>query len=325
VDAIAWLDPPLLLSKGIAGYSYEVTIGGRAIILTLPSQGPEHFGESREARTAPIPKFPPPKLAEALVSGVRAHSSVSRPTPDPALVVAAVRLRWPDGDLKQLSAMHAPSDLAAQLGAWLSRVRDWLAAWSGNLRETVFLEPTPAMRLGQFGGPQKGPIGAGGSNAPVMMLGERTSDSVEVRAAFVAASRDEGLPLPRLLLAEAQVHAVRQHYRQAVISACGAVEVALSESARTAFSRVGRSKKEIDSVLRGVSGVVELYRLNAGRKDGLAVSIAQVIDQLAGPRNRAAHEGEALDKDTGRKAIRTARALLEVSPLRTPRSFLRHS
>jgi len=73
-----------------------------------------------------------------------------------------------------------------------------------------------------------------------------------------------------------------------------------------------------------VSGIVELYRLNAGRKDGLAVSIGQVIDQLAGPRNRAAHEGEALDDDTARKAIRTARALLEVSPLRTPRSFLRH-
>jgi hypothetical protein len=104
-----------------------------------------------------------------------------------------------------------------------------------------------------------------------MMLGGRTSDSVELRAAFAAASGDEGVPLPRSLLAEAQVHAVRQHYRQAVISACGAVEVALSESARAELSRAGRSKKEIDAVLRGVSGVVELYRLNAGRKDGLAV------------------------------------------------------
>jgi hypothetical protein len=116
---------------------------------------------------------------------------------------------------------------------------------------------------------------------------------------------------------------VRKHYRQAVISACGAVEVALSESARAELSHAGRSRKEIDAVLRGVSGVVELYRLNAGRRRGLAVSIGQVIDQLAGPRNRAAHECEALDDDTARKAIRTARALLEVSPLPTPMSLLR--
>ncbi len=325
VDAIAWLDPPLLLSKGIAGHSYEVMIAGRAITLTLPSQGPESWAKSRDAPMGPIPKFPPPKLAKALVSGVWAYSSTSRVVPDPVLVVGAVRLRWPDGDLAQLGDMRALSDFAKQFGAWLSTVRDWLAAWSGNLRETVFREPTPPMRLAQFDAPQRGQIGAGGSNTPVMMLDERTSDSVELRAAFAAASRDEGLPLPRLLLAEAQVHAVRQHYRQAVISACGAVEVALSESARAELSHAGRSRREIDSVLRGVSGVVELYRLNAGRKRGLAVSIGQVIDQLAGPRNRAAHEGEALDVGTARKAIHTARALLDVSPLPTPRSFLRRT
>lgn len=323
MDAIAWLDPPLLLSKGVAGHSYEVMIGGRAITLTLPSQGRDSFGESRAAPTGPIPRFPSPTLAKALVSGVRASSSISRVVPDPVLVVGAVRLRWPGGDLDQLSDMRAPSDFAQQLGTWLSTVRDWLAAWSGNLRETVFLEPTPRLLLAQFERPDKGPVGAGGSNAPVIMLGERTSDSVELRAAFAAASRDEGLSLPRLLLAEAQVHVVRKHYRQAVISACGAAEVALSESARAQLSHAGRSKVEIDALLRGVSGVVELYRLNAARKPGLAVSIGRVIDQLAGPRNRAAHEGEALDNGTARKAIQTARALLEVSPLPTARSFLR--
>jgi hypothetical protein len=77
------------------------------------------------------------------------------PTPDQVFVVAALRLRWPDGDLEELSDMRAPGYLAEEFGAWLSTVRDWLAAWSGNLRETVFLQPTPAMRLAPVRAPTR--------------------------------------------------------------------------------------------------------------------------------------------------------------------------
>ena len=78
------------------------------------------------------------------------------------------------------------------------------------------------------------------------------------------------------------------------------------------------SEKEVKEISKGVSGVVELYRLNGPRAKGPPVSIGQVIDQLATPRNLAVHAGEAMDHDTAEKAVRTAKALLEVTPLASP-------
>jgi hypothetical protein len=154
-------------------------------------------------------------------------------------------------------------------------------------------------------------------------MGERAYTAWELRAAFAAASSGIGLPLPRRLLADAIVRNSRDEHRYAVITACSAVEVALSESAAAALTDAGRSKREVEDILNGVSGAVELYWLNAGRDGGLPVSIGRVMSQLAGPRNRAVHAGETPVADTARDAIRTAKALIEVSPLPRPQSLYR--
>jgi hypothetical protein len=234
-----------------------------------------------------------------------------------------VRLRWRDTSLEHAAGEFVSDrNFAEELGTWLSTVRDWLSAWSHNVRERALLEPTPRVRVALMDDPDAGTVSSGGTR-PVFVLGERASTPVELRAAFVAASSGIPLPLPRKLLAEAIVHAARHEHRHAVISACSAAEVALSESARAVLAGAGRTDDEIAEILGGVNGVVELYRLNASRPTSPRVSIRRVMDQLARPRNRAVHEGDEPDQETAQRAIRTALALLEVSPLPQPQALLR--
>lgn len=318
LDVIAWVDPPLVLGHGVRGHSYGVTIGGHTITLTLPSEGLKQIDSTRHTGRGPIPPFPPPRLAKPLTHGPYAYASSSRPVMNPVFAVGAVRLRL-QGELMQTFGLG--NSFTEDLRAWLDIVRGWLAAWSGNLHTAAYLEPLPPIRAAQAG-QSEGVIDGHGGETPVFMMGLRTSSAVELRAAFAAASRGEDIRLARQLLAEARLDAVRTRYRHAVINACTAAEVALSDSARAELLRSGRTPKEVKDILK-VSGVIELYRLNAHRPQGLGVSIGRVGRELASPRNAAAHAGEALDEDTAQKALQTARMLLDtVAPLPTPQSLL---
>jgi hypothetical protein len=201
----------------------------------------------------------------------------------------------------------------------LSIVRDWLCAWSGNVRDAVHREPTPNMRLVSLA--KDSLYGAGGQSF-VFIRGQRAASSPELMAAFAAASTGHNLPLEWRLFEEAVVHAHREQYRHAVIAASSAAEVALSKAAKEALVRSGCRRREAADIVGGVTGVAELYRLNA--RDGLAPTLQKVMSELARPRNPAVHAGDSLDGDSTRKAITTARALLEVSPLPKPRDLSRH-
>jgi hypothetical protein len=317
---IAWVNPPLLLGRGLRGRSYEVMIGGRTVTLTLPSEGLKQIDSTRPRPRGPLPRFPPLRLARPITHGSHIYTSSARPVSDPVFAVGAVRLRL-QGDLEETFMLG--SAFGDELGAWLDIARSWLAAWSGNLHTSAYLEPPPPIRAAQVG-QADGVVDGHGGETPVFMLGLRTSTPMQLRAAFAAASRSAAIPLERQLLAEARLDAARARYRHAVINACTAAEVALSESARASLSRAGRPPKEVDKILRGASGVVDLYRLNAHRAQGLGVSIGHVSDQLAGPRNAAAHAGESLDEDTTRKAVQTAQRLLNaVAPVPKPQSLLK--
>lgn len=62
------------------------------------------------------------------------------------LVAAAVRLRSTEPAFAdQLAQRDGRQEFSASVGDWLSVVRDWLAAWSGNVRETVGHKATPAI------------------------------------------------------------------------------------------------------------------------------------------------------------------------------------
>ena len=131
------------------------------------------------------------------------------------------------------------------------------------------------------------------------------------------------VPLDYQLLAESGVHLARGQYRHAVVSACSAAEVALSAEAARLLRGAGWTENDVQAILRRANGVTELYRLTAVRRHGLPVSIGQVMNQLAAPRNRAVHAGEELAQDAVLNAIGTSRALLTVTRLPGPRALAR--
>jgi len=324
LDAIAWLDPPLLLERKAAGRSYAVCIGGNPTRLTLPKEGVSEIVMSTGRRGDPaIPTFPRPRLAPQLTPKVHAHASTNWAMPEHVLAASAIRLRWRDPALERvIGEIGAAGEFSRVLARWISIVRDWLAAWTGNVRELVEIDPIPVVHVARSNDPDTLPAKAGGAT-PVFVMDQKASSTSELAAAFRAASADAELPLERRLLFEAVVLAHRTRYREAVITACSAAEVALSTSATVALSLAGRGEVETTEILAGVRGVVELYRLNASRREGVPISIGQVKHQLARPRNLAAHAGATLDKDTARDAIKTARALLELAPLPTPQALVR--
>ena len=165
----------------------------------------------------------------------------------------------------------------------------------------------------------------GGGNATGgVYLGRRPiSTPSELRAAFAAASVSLELPTEYSLYGEALAYAAGSRYREAVISACSAVEVALAGCADALLAQAGRNEEERGELLDRVTGVVDLYRLSATTRDGLPVSLGQVKHRLAGPRNNAAHKGQAPSEETVRHAIETARKMLSISPLPSARSLIR--
>lgn len=323
-DAIAWLDPPFLVGRSVAGKSYAVQIAGRPTTLTLPKKGPGSLAMGEEKPMPNIPDFPSPPLADQIVGGVHI-SVVSRAgLREKPLIVEALRLRWKD---PARTRRVRDDDFVGQgfdqdLAPWLSLVRDWLAAWRGGVRQSVALERTPEIRMASAA--YGGSIGGGGEPRAVGLHLERRriSTPAELKGAFAAASAGRSLPLEHQLLAEAVVYASGGQYRHAVISACSAAELALAGSADARLAKAGRSEQEREEILARVSGLVELYRINAVSRRSPIVSIKQVMGELAGPRNRAVHAGEQPNETCAAHAIRTARALVAVRPLPRPLRFL---
>ncbi len=211
-----------------------------------------------------------------------------------------------------------------ELGPWLSIALDRLAAWRDTTQRSVPSERTPQMRMATEG--YDGAIGGGESPTFGIYLPRRPRNKqLELHAAFVAASEGVELPLDRQLFAEALAYGEAARWRQAIISACSAVEVTLDREARRLLDRAGHSDADRDAIMRRTSGVMELYRIAETRRGGLGVSFERASDQIARPRNDAVHAGHALDEPTTQRAIETAAAVIAVAPLRAPLSFLREA
>jgi hypothetical protein len=69
-EVITWLDPPLLIGRGAAGTSYDVTIAGRPTVLDVPLKGPDSIRDREEKGSwRTIAEFPGPPLVEPVARG----------------------------------------------------------------------------------------------------------------------------------------------------------------------------------------------------------------------------------------------------------------
>jgi len=324
-EVIAWIDPPLLVSQRAGGTSYDVMIAERPMALDLPRKGPDSLRDpSEQGSWREIPEFPGPLVAEPIVRGAWISVRSGVQMPEKPLIVEAVRLRWQDPARRRRVRKSPDAALGfdRELGAWLSVALDWLAAWRGATRRYVSTEQTPQIRMGMSG--YDGAIGGGQTSSfGLHFPARRVSKPSELRAAFIAASRQQELPLEHQLFAEALAYGEAARWRHAIISACTAAEVALSESVERLLVAAGRDEKERKTILERPPAIMDLCRLHSATKPGLPVSMDTVRKTLATPRNKAAHRGKEPDEDTVRQALITTRALLAVTPLPTPAAFIR--
>jgi integrase len=188
IEAIVWLDPPILVEGSVAGVSFPVRIGGQQMTLDVPLDGAQQIEHSRK-EGSPIPRFAISPLDDALAAGTSTSSSVSIGFPEGVLAIEAIRLRWHDYTLhERFKEVGATYDFSMRVGRWLSTVRDWLFAWAGaRPGHEIRHDPPPVFRLvvqGRLGTN----VHSGGGRTGVFVIGERRATALEWSAALGAAS-----------------------------------------------------------------------------------------------------------------------------------------
>jgi hypothetical protein len=113
----------------------------------------------------------------------------------------------------------------------------------------------------------------------------------QVRAGFRKASMGELAPLNRRLLLDARDHCVRGDLRRAVIDVATAVEVTLAGAIAEKL-RHGKTPTEFVERVLNTNGLAEQVSLfQSLGTSSASISKKKLVDQLANPRNRAAHAG----------------------------------
>lgn len=327
VDSIAWLEPALWVDHSLAGASYWIRLDSRRVRLTLPVENLADTIQLHTGLYSPVPRFPG-KRRPAPLRTPRAETGAGIAVPPGLLVVHAVRLRIPaEGDLAIESYTTWPiATVARSFGAWLTRAQAWLDSWTGAVRQRLTRTELPRIRAAiPTGEGGLAGVGAGGP-VPIIIRGQRWARPVEVAASFAAASAGIDVPLAHTIFRRSVVEFHSGEHRLCVLDACSAGEVAIGSAMTVSLQQHGLADAEREQMLKLASGIAEAFPLYqqlimAGQS---TVSRRRVLDQLAGPRNRAAHGGEQPDETVAQRALETAgRLVYEATPLPPPDEMLR--
>lgn len=134
------------------------------------------------------------------------------------------------------------------------------------------------------------------------------------REAVARTNRSQPPPTAHLYLRDARANSLHGERRRAVIDACTAAEVAMTTRV---LSKAGDTEY-VRRILRNTRGATELYDLVCalvGPVNG--VSRGRVMNELASPRNVAAHEGTPPTPDATSRAYEIALQIVRAySPVR---------
>lgn len=134
------------------------------------------------------------------------------------------------------------------------------------------------------------------------------------REAVARTNRSLPPPTAHVYLRDARANSLHGERRRAVIDACTAAEVAMTTRV---LSKAGDTE-HVRRILRNTRGATELYDLVCALDSPVnGVSRARVMNQLANPRNVAAHEGTPPTPDATRLAYEVALQIVGAySPVR---------
>ena len=259
IDGIVSLSAPLYVQPDALGAKISASIGkykGTIGLPRAPDSGFPASGEVAFLRPASLGTRP---LPETTLVGSQLKSWGYTGIPSGDAFVQAVQIRIPIGETggsipNQMSALGRAFDI------WFSSVRDWVCAWSGQLRyRDLYREESHISATIRAGG-RAGLYGSG-VTAGRAVIGEPAATREQVESAFYCSSSVYALPLQHALLQRANSDLTNGDFRQTVINACTAAEVSLSTAVKAALSSAGVREKTISNIMKQSSGAVEVFRL----------------------------------------------------------------
>jgi hypothetical protein len=209
---------------------------------------------------------------------------------------------------------------------WYSLVRDWLCAWTGEVRNLGYGSSGERTRTSLFHAAVRRPDASGqqyGTAEISLSIAShgsafRAANAEEVEAAMSCASRHLHIPdqIEYLKRAQSKVDRVPS---ESVIDSCTAVEVSLSRAIGAILKRHGLVEAAIERVLMQANGVDGLYRLLQSFDVDPGISRNNLQTHLAEFRDRAVHRGDRLDREAALGAYRSAAQLIStIDPVPSP-------
>ncbi len=316
------IDPPIAAVKEVAGRRLGVVLATGEATLVFPSCAIP--ATSREFDRRDWPEFPgKPAPRVLLKKGIYAVTS-SHLLPTPGQVNIDALLFFSKRPISISAAHQDAVDLIAAAAGWLATFRSWIGLWTQSPQSNLVQQFHPYSKVGYDSDPDWANLYSSGE-VRTIITGSLLANLDMIRAAADGATSKIEIAPEHVMLTRAVENSHTSQNRAAVMDACTSVEIALGRFVRYSLTEKGRKEKEVEEILRGASGVAEIFRYYLALSSS-KISIGRMIDQLARPRNDAVHGGTRPDDNTTRKAISVAVDLLaETSPIQTTNQIRREA
>ncbi|GAB3917704.1 hypothetical protein GCM10011575_41620 [Microlunatus endophyticus] len=324
-DGVVQLPSAAFVAEDVLGETFIGQSGGATFELTFPVDPKPNAGMGHSLdQPRPVDGIVRDAIESRLWGWGYASHTKQMPDGQEGCAVAwmveqiAVNITFDDAD-NAVAFFDLADRFREAFDAWYRIAVDWTELWSGAiLQRGDSRVRTSRGQVRDADAPSPGSLsGWGGSlilGASTFFRSESALNRKMLASAFARADAEEEPPLEWGLFLRSQREPDR---RIAVIDAATATEVALTGALDVRLRGIGSSAREV--IAKNANGLVGLITLlesidDRARNESL---VKRVADQLAGPRNDAAHRGAI--PANARRAFSTAKAVLDqYSPLGQP-------
>ena len=311
------IEPPIFAASDVIGKHFNISVNQRPAVLTFPSSLPPKMTDGPHPWNWPtFPGRPGSHAIERTKNVLFGSGRGGIRTDTDPFEVHAIRIRL-NRDPDATSKSESSAVIYREAAALLRIARNWLEAWTRSPQVEIRWAIQPNGIGADFSDGYWSAYFLTGTSV-LRNTGRALPDLEVFKTAFLAGSVGTELPLQHQMLVRSEFEYVTLQYRNTVIDACSAAEIALSARIREGLGDQLSRSNTAQASLEGVLGVVELFRIYDAMF-GSDVHIGDVKHKLARTRNTAVHTGADPSSGDAKLAIHVAGHLVgESTPLIWP-------